>query len=496
MKAFRFEVSLIILILIAYLFSFSGIFFISYNIKRYEHIEIPSYKIETIQHNLESTPIFDILSDDKCENNNTSNILGYFYGFDSGFINFGTFYPGDTRKEYCNKSYSDCIYIKSQEEIQYKSFKGRRLCTSKRPNKNYFDYFKSSVGFNENCKKGFKICGKLDVNRFLCIKEDDNCPINDIIYNNFSEYINNGIMYHTIEINENEYLHYTNEQIYNYIITNLSVIGQNGKGYPCGGNDNEEYEYFSPMDKNAYCTGPYYTFKYYYYKYLSSINLEQFYIENNLNVIEASYFQDLKNKGNMSLFSTGYFSLSSYDIKNLKVPSGFNKNNNYSIIMEKYSKIDFILFIIAGIYFLYACVFSVYFFNKIFCFILFLYILYIIMVIILNVYSIKVVILDNKIFKLTGSFPSFLFDDIKKMKNPNGKKRFWINLTLLIYQISIFVLLIYVKKVVHKKDDLFKNTINNTLLISNEAITPSKDYEITPTPSKDYEITPTPNDRE
>ena len=319
----------------AFIFSFFGIIYIPISIPSYNHKQISDYKIETIQHNLESTPIFDILSEDKCENNNTGNILGYFYGFDSGFINQNNYsYTEDKRKDYCKEG-SNCIYIQSQGEIPYKIFKGRRLCTSKRENKNYFDYFKSSISANETCGKGLKQCGKLDVNRFLCFKEEDNCPINDIIYNNNSKYINNNIKYHSIEINKNEYLHYTNEQINNFIITNLTVIGQNGEGYPCGSNDNDIFKYFSRMDRNSFCIGPYYTFKYYYYKYLSSIDLEQFYNENNLNLIEAPDFEYLSNKGNMSLFATGYFSLSDHDIKNLKIPSGFNKNNKFSIFIYK-----------------------------------------------------------------------------------------------------------------------------------------------------------------
>ena len=117
------------------------------------------------------------------------------------------------------------------------------------------------------------------------------------------------------------------------------------------------------------------------------------------------------------------------------------------------------------------------------CFPILLYTLYIIMFIILNVFSITVLILDNKIFTLTGYFPSFLFANINEMKNPNAKKRFWINLIVLIYQIPILVILIIVKIIKQKEEDLLKKTINNTLLISDETKTPSKDIEITPTPS-------------
>jgi len=68
--------------------------------------------------------------------------------------------------------------------------------------KNYFDYFKSSVGLNEKCQKGLKICGKLDVKRILCVKIEEDCPINDIVYNDKSKYTNNNITYDTIKINE------------------------------------------------------------------------------------------------------------------------------------------------------------------------------------------------------------------------------------------------------------------------------------------------------
>ena len=154
--------------------------------------------------------------------------------------------------------------------------------------------------------------------------------------------------------------------------------------------------------------------------------------------------------------------------------------------MAKYSIIDGILFIIANIYFLNYCILGFLCLFRCNCLAIFLYTLYIIMLIILNAFSITVIILENKIFTLTGYFPSFLIDDINEMKNPNGKKKFWINLVVLIYQIPIFVLLICINKLEQKREDLLKKTINNTLLINDETKTPSKDFEITPTP-KDEE---------
>ena len=53
---------------------------------KYKYKTIPAYKVGLIEHNLESTPIYDILIGEQCEDyNKTSNILGYYFGYDEGF---------------------------------------------------------------------------------------------------------------------------------------------------------------------------------------------------------------------------------------------------------------------------------------------------------------------------------------------------------------------------------------------------------------------------
>ena len=113
--------------------------------------------------------------------------------------------------------------------------------------------------------------------RILCVKIEEDCPINYIVYNNQSKQTNNSITYNSIKINEKEFLHYTNEQINNFIITNLTVIGKNERGYPYVSDDNNETEYISPMDKIPFSKGYQKEFKYYYYKYLSSVDLSDFF---------------------------------------------------------------------------------------------------------------------------------------------------------------------------------------------------------------------------
>ena len=66
-------------------FSFFGTIILSIFVQ-YKNEYYPDYKIEIIQHNLESTPIYDILSDYECGDDNSSNILGYYYGYDYGYL--------------------------------------------------------------------------------------------------------------------------------------------------------------------------------------------------------------------------------------------------------------------------------------------------------------------------------------------------------------------------------------------------------------------------
>ena len=66
---------------------------------------IPNIKIQIIKHNLESTPIIDILRRENCENVDTSNNLGYYY--------------------------STAVH----KQITYQYFKGKRLYISKSPKK-------------------------------------------------------------------------------------------------------------------------------------------------------------------------------------------------------------------------------------------------------------------------------------------------------------------------------------------------------------------------
>ena len=442
----------------------------------YKSKPIPVYKLNVIQHNLESTPIIDIISGEQCKSDDTSNILGYYYGFDSGFKYKDKSYSEDYRKEICYWSPSKCITINAQRQILYNYFKKKGLCTSKRPDKNYFDYIDSSVDRSEGCPKSTRKCGRLDNNRNLCIKTSETCPINDIVYNNQQIYINDSITYKTIQINENEFLHYTNQKTDNYIITNLTVIGgADYGGFPCGSNDNNDFRNYSLIEKNNFCLGDFTSPKYYFFRNLSTISLKDFYEENYLNLSYLPEYKDLTYKGNMTLFSTGFFSLSEDDIENLKNPNVLEKNNEYSKSMEKYSYICYITnLVMAGFGFL---VISLVFFFGNALVKLIIQSIFLCLVLLTNICAIIEIAINNNLYELTGNFPDYLSNAIDEMKNNSGYGHFWSYFPLLIFTIIIFIIYIIKYRKEKKKDNkkiqskLIEQTPSNTRTYSdhNEA---------------------------
>ena len=77
--------------------------------------------------------------------------------------------------------------------------------------KGYLYYLNLSVLENEECQKGYKKCGKLDdMGNYLCLPENDECPINDIIVSsrlrddlaNYNYTIVNGKFYYYTNISD------------------------------------------------------------------------------------------------------------------------------------------------------------------------------------------------------------------------------------------------------------------------------------------------------
>ena len=306
-----------------------------------------------------------------------------------------------------------------------------------------------------------KKCGRLDYNRNLCVKKTEKCPINDIVYNNQSKYEFSGIKYNTVTINDNEYLHYTNEKIDNYIITNLTLLGGHGQGLPCGANDNTNFYVFSLIENNMFCKGNYKEYEYYFFQNLSTIPLEQFYKENDVDLSYLPEYKNLTRLENMTLFSTGFFSLSKNDIDNFKSSTtGLGNNNKYNKTMAKCSYICFVTIIVLGGYSFFV-IFMIFPMGNTLVKIIILSISIIITLLIVICALIEI-IMGKQIFEMTGYVPKYIYSEVKDMKSSSGDAHCWAFLVFLIYQIPFYVFLIIRCKRGRKPKTDFKELSTNT----------------------------------
>ena len=83
----------------------------------------------------------------------------------------------------------------------------------------YKNLLETSVKKGEKCNEGYKQCGILDsLDNIMCIKEEQQCPINRIVIDTTQSAPNDNYAYTTIKLNSS-YLHYTNEAIDDYIVS-------------------------------------------------------------------------------------------------------------------------------------------------------------------------------------------------------------------------------------------------------------------------------------
>ena len=85
-----------------------------------------------------------------------------------------------------NQTFNDCFDIPQVPQQKVYSFGEGKFCYKKYNTeefelKGYLHYLNNSVLENEECEIDYKKCGKLDdMGNYICIKKDENCPINDI----------------------------------------------------------------------------------------------------------------------------------------------------------------------------------------------------------------------------------------------------------------------------------------------------------------------------
>lgn len=132
-----------------------------------------------------------------------------------------------------NNTLNGCISISYYPRVNLKKWHSNVFCSKRYEKSNgYKEYYKNSVGKNEDCKNGYKKCGKLDeTGNYLCLPEGESCPINDIFI--IDEKNDSLVDYKEYPIG-NKYLYFTNKAIENPIITKLKTAEGKlcmGKGY-------------------------------------------------------------------------------------------------------------------------------------------------------------------------------------------------------------------------------------------------------------------------
>ena len=176
------------------------------------------------------------------------NALNYTYKQANKYLVFS----GKCKK---NHTLNNCTSIKAYPEVNLKRWYSGKFCSKKYSNlKGYKDFFKYSVGEKEDCQNGFKLCGKLDDINYLCLPENESCPINDIVISKE----NDSLYYYqkyNIKDSDGKILYYTNNSK-KPIITKLKIAEGKlcaGKGYY-----HTEYPQFI-LDKNFALYGCRYT---------------------------------------------------------------------------------------------------------------------------------------------------------------------------------------------------------------------------------------------
>ena len=266
-------------------------------------------------------PIFEmyspIFSNYGCDSNYKKISLGEWPGIENG-CNCLTINSQHINKNHRNGLFKGkcseneieegCKEINEKKPINYYFYKGRIFCKQKL-NYNYYTYLKfSTVG---NCPEGFKQCGILDsLNRIMCLKESEKCPINKVIINNNSTSPDD-FGYTVIDLDDDFYLHYTNEDVNNYIITGFNLSEGKICANPFFHNLNNFEQYFLEKNFNfSGCNKEYndnlYDEKSYFE--LDTITREKLLEDNNL----LSYINSLPNypinnlQSTLTLFSKTY----------------------------------------------------------------------------------------------------------------------------------------------------------------------------------------------
>ena len=128
-----------------------------------------------------------------------------------------------------NQTANGCLPVKDIASKKLDAWNNKRFCSklydvSGSGFKGYLYFLNNSVLENEECKSGYKKCGKLDdMGNYLCFPEDEECPINDIISSRTRREDLENKNYSFINVND-KYLYYSNQEVDKPVISKFKVV--------------------------------------------------------------------------------------------------------------------------------------------------------------------------------------------------------------------------------------------------------------------------------
>ena len=215
---------------------FVGIFYPSFKIPAHP---FDSQELNELKNFYNMNPINNLIESNNSDLFNDSHyypLFGKYKGLKGGheYQECSTFFEGTCREarqnkdyESCNSEYgpdkldwSTCVDFIPIPEINYTfySYKQEKYYYKEKAEITYEKLLEMSVSEKEKCPENKKSCGFLNTGLILCYNFDEECPINDIVINSLPNYSDNEITYKAIKLDENEYIHFTNEKIDNKII--------------------------------------------------------------------------------------------------------------------------------------------------------------------------------------------------------------------------------------------------------------------------------------
>ena len=342
----------------ATILGFVGIFVCAFNIPSnlFDYLE----KLQIINM-YNSRPIMDIIASDNelPYKNTTYPLLGKYNGINCGHKYIGCYktFPGSCyddiksgKEIYClgeevkrKLIYEYCVNNTNIPETNYSIYKSKYLYAEKTMRKiRYETLLANATSENQPCPNNQKKCGHLNEGLVLCYDINESCPINDIIFDNNSNHSEGNINYTSLKINDNEYIHFTNEKTDNQIIFDLLLSIEHPLSkieLP----ENEEVNTFQLHEKEIemYYTGnidDIKTFKQLYNTNLTYGEIAKTYDMYNIMIYDTKYRKS-KFKSNMFIYKKNPIPFSRYTKKDI-----FDFNDGYHLAYALNYVIDGFLF--------------------------------------------------------------------------------------------------------------------------------------------------------